>query len=215
MGGFKLVIFDCDGVLVDSEGISIQVDLIMLAKAGWPLTEKEILERFLGRSHAHMMREIQAHLGHPLPSGWEDEYHAAIDEAFETHLTAVDGVKDALDLMETPTCVASSSTHERLRRTLGISGLYHRFEGRIFSATDVPRGKPAPDLFLHAARRLGVAPGDCAVVEDSPSGVQAARSAGMQAFAYVGGVTPASWLDGSGAVLFDDMRRLPGILAGD
>ncbi|MFI1416744.1 HAD family hydrolase [Streptomyces sp. NPDC020731] len=213
MTRFKLVIFDCDGVLVDSERISIQVDRAMLAEVGWHLTESDILERFLGRSHAHMVHEIESHLGRPLPAGWEDEYHAAIDRAFEASLTAVDGVEQALDRIGTPTCVASSSTHERLRRTLGMSGLYHLFEGRVFSSTEVSRGKPAPDLFLHAARRLGVAPADCAVVEDSPSGVRAARSAGMTVFGYVGGVTPASWLAGSGAEMFDDMRLLPDLLA--
>ncbi|MFD8810765.1 HAD family hydrolase [Streptomyces sp. NPDC059627] len=213
MTRFKLVIFDCDGVLVDSERISVEVDRIMIAKIGWHLSDLEILKRFLGRSHAHMTQEIERHLGKPLPVGWEDEYHAMTAQAFEAQLRAIDGVEQALGRIETPTCVASSSTHERLCRTLGISGLYSLFEGRIFSATEVPHGKPAPDLFLHAAQRLGVAPADCAVVEDSPSGIQAAQSAGMTAFGYVGGITPASWLTDSGALIFDDMRQLPDLLA--
>jgi beta-phosphoglucomutase-like phosphatase (HAD superfamily) len=101
-----------------------------------------------------------------------------------------------------------------MRYTLGKTGLYERFAGRIFSAAEVPRGKPAPDLFLYAAARMGIAPADCAVVEDSAAGVQAARAAGMPVFAYAGGVTPAARLEGPGTIVFRDMRELPGLLGG-
>lgn len=130
-------------------------------------------------------------------------------------LTAVPGIVDALDaLTHLPTCVASSGSHDKMRFTLGMTGLYQRFEGSIFSATEVEHGKPAPDLFLHAAQQMGVAPAACAVVEDSQYGLQAARAAGMRAFAYAGGMTPAHRLEGPGTVIFDDMRELPGLLTG-
>jgi HAD superfamily hydrolase (TIGR01509 family) len=128
-------------------------------------------------------------------------------------LQPVDGVVEALDRIEEPICVASSGTHERIRFTLGLTGLIDRFDGRIFSVDDVTNGKPAPDLFLHAARTLGVEPTRCAVVEDSTYGVEAARAAGMRAFGYAGGVTPAARLEGQATVVFDDMRDLPALLA--
>jgi len=175
---FELVIFDCDGVLVDSERIAIRVDAIVLADLGWPLSEAEIIERFVGRSEENFVREIEAHLGHPLPRRWEDAYQHLYTDAFEKDLQAVDGVVEALDQVTTATCVASSGGHEKIRRSLRLTNLYERFKGRIFSASEVANGKPAPDLFLHAAACLGVPPARCAVVEDSRYGVEAARAAG-------------------------------------
>ncbi|WP_328315753.1 HAD family hydrolase [Streptomyces sp. NBC_00388] len=209
----ELVIFDCDGVLVDSERIAVRVDAMSLAALGWPLGEAEVVERFVGRSHADMIRDIEKHLGRRLPDGWEAEQRELYREAMEAELTAVDGVVEALDEILLPTCVASSSGHDSLRHTLGLTGLYSRFEGRIHSAAEVAAGKPAPDLFLHAARNMGFAPEVCAVVEDSRYGVQAARAAGMRAFGYCGGLTPAEWLQGPGTVVFDDMRELPGLIS--
>ena len=210
---FQLVIFDCDGVLVDSERLSVRVDAIVLAELGWPLTEEEVIERFVGRSQEYMESEIEAHLGRPLPERWEEETRPRYREVFEAELAPVDGIVDALDAIALPTCVASSSTHERIRYTLELTGLHERFAGRIFSATEVEHGKPAPDLFLHAAERMGVAPEACVVVEDSRYGVEAARAAGMSAFGYAGGVTPAERLAGLATVVFDDMRELPTLLA--
>jgi HAD superfamily hydrolase (TIGR01509 family) len=159
-----------------------------------------------------MTSEIEAAIGRPLADGWDGEFAALYREALEAELTPVDGVVAALDAIALPTCVASSSTHERLRFTLGLTGLFARFEGRIFSAQDVANGKPAPDLFLHAAAVLGVDPAGCAVVEDSFYGVEAARAAGMAAFGYAGGLTAAERLAGPGTVVFDDMRDLPRLL---
>jgi HAD superfamily hydrolase (TIGR01509 family) len=127
-------------------------------------------------------------------------------------LTAVEGISDALDAITQLTCVASSGTHEKMRHTLGRTGLYRRFEGRVFSATEVARGKPAPDLFLHAAAAMGVPPAACVVVEDSQYGAQAARAAGMRCFGYAGGLTPVHRLKGPDTVVFDDMRKLPALL---
>ena len=208
----ELIIFDCDGVLVDSERLAVRVDVSVLGRLGWPMTEAEIVERFVGRSHEYMVSEIEAHLGRSLPRGWDDEFQLLYREAFAAELTPVDGVVEALDQLTVPTCVASSGSHEKMRFTLGLTGLYERFAGRIFSASEVARGKPAPDLFLHAAERMGVEPARCAVIEDSRYGVEAARAAGMPAFGYAGGLTPASWLDGPGTVVFDDMRKLPSLL---
>ncbi len=210
----KLVIFDCDGVLVDTERIAVRVDAVILARIGWPLTEAEVAERFVGHSDDYMRGEIQKHLGRALAPDWDAEYLHLYREAFDAELQPVDGIVEALDRIRTPTCVASSGSHEKMRYTLGKTGLYERFAGRIFSAAEVPRGKPAPDLFLHAAARMGVAPADCAVVEDSAVGVQAARAAGMPVFGYAGGVTPAARLEGPGTIVFRDMRELPGLLGG-
>jgi HAD superfamily hydrolase (TIGR01509 family) len=209
----ELVIFDCDGVLVDSERIAVTVDAFVLAALGWPLAEDEIVERFVGRSHRDMTAAIEEHLGITLAPDWDAPYRHLYRQAFEADLTEVDGVSEALDALTLPSCVASSSSHEGLRHTLGLTGLYERFEGRIFSASEVEHGKPAPDLFLHAARTLGVAPARCVVVEDSRHGVAAARAAGMRALGYSGGLTPASWLEGPNTTVFADMRRLPGLLA--
>jgi HAD superfamily hydrolase (TIGR01509 family) len=207
------VIFDCDGVLVDSERISVRIDARVLAELGWPLTEAEVIERFVGRSEAYMISEIEAAIGRRLPPDWEDPFRSLYRVAFEAELEPVDGVIAALDAIASPTCVASSSSHERLRHTLGLTGLLERFNGRIFSAEDVRHGKPAPDLFLHAAASLGADPARCAVVEDSRYGVEAARAAGMRAFGYAGGLTGADRLAGRATVVFDDMRDLSALLA--
>lgn len=213
MSDIDLVIFDCDGVLVDTERIAVRVDVRVLAELGWTMTEAEVVERFMGRSDAHFVSEVEAHLGRPLPGDWEIPYQSWYRRAFEAELTPVDGIVEALDAITLPTCVASSGTHERIRFTLGLTGLYPRFDGRIFSVQDVVNGKPAPDLFLHAAKSMGVEPARCIVVEDSRYGVAAARAAGMRALGYAGGLTPRAWLEGPDTIVFDDMRQLPGLLA--
>jgi len=211
----RLVIFDCDGVLVDSERITVRIDVAVLAHLGWALTEDEVLERFLGRTDEYMASQIEAHLGRPLAANWDEPFQRLYREAFQADLKLVPGILEALNEIVIPTCVASSGTHERMRYTLGLTGLYPRFAGRIFSASEVARGKPAPDLFLHAAGRMGVRPAACAVVEDSRYGVEAARGAGMRAFGYAGGLSPRAWLEGPGTVVFDEMRDLPRLLRAD
>jgi HAD superfamily hydrolase (TIGR01509 family) len=208
----RLVIFDCDGVLVDSERISVRLEVTLLAELGWELTEVEIAERFLGRTDRYMIEQIEAHLGRSLPPGWPEEAALRYREALAVELRPVDGVVEALDRIEVPTCVASSGSHDKMAFTLGLTGLYPRFEGRIFSSSEVANGKPAPDLFLHAARQLGVEPAHCVVVEDSPAGVAAARNAGMRALGYAGGLTPVHRLEGPGTTVFSDMRELPALI---
>lgn len=214
MSRFDLVIFDCDGVLVDSERLSVGLDVKLLASLGWPLTEAEIVERFVGRTEAAMRGEIEAHLGRDIGREWAafaDEYV----RAFAAGLEPVAGVIEAVDAIQATgvaTCVASSGDHGKIRRNLAKTGLLDRFDGRIFSGDDVEHGKPAPDLFLHAAAVMGAAQNRCAVIEDSRHGVAAARAAGMWAFAYGGGVTPGAALAGPRTTVFDDMRELVGIL---
>jgi HAD superfamily hydrolase (TIGR01509 family) len=211
---FELVIFDCDGVLVDSERIAVRVEAEFLGELGWLLTEAEVVERIMGLTAEYMDEAVEAQLGSRLPQDWKDQFHRRYREAFAAELGPVDGVLEALDQITTPTCVASSGSHDKLRFTLGHTGLYERFEGRIFSGYEVTNGKPAPDLFLHAAARIGVEPARCAVIEDSRPGILAARAAGMPAFGYAGGLTPAHRLEGEGTVVFTDMRDLPRLLAG-
>jgi HAD superfamily hydrolase (TIGR01509 family) len=210
---FELVIFDCDGVLVDSERIAVRVEAEVLSELGWPLTEAEIVERFMGRTAEFMDQAIEAELGDRLPGDWREEFQRRYRAAFDAGLAPVDGIVEALDQIPVPTCVASSGSHDKLRFTLGRTGLYRRFEGKIFSGYEVADGKPAPDLFLHAAARMGVEPARCAVVEDSRFGVLAARAAGMRAFGYAGGLCPPELLAGPGTVVFHDMRELPRLLA--
>jgi HAD superfamily hydrolase (TIGR01509 family) len=209
---FDLVIFDCDGVLVDSERLAVKVDVLVFAQLGLTVTEEDVIDRFVGRSDDDIRKELEAELERPLADDWVEEFEPLYREAYAAGLQPVDGVVEALDRISVPTCVASSGSHEKMRFTLGLTGLYDRFAGRLFSVTEVARGKPAPDLFLHAARRMGAEPGRCAVVEDSGWGVEAARAAGMGAFGYAGGLTPAERLEGPGTTVFGDMRELPGLL---
>ena len=208
----ELVIFDCDGVLVDSEPIAVRTDLVVLARVGLQMSEAEVIERFLGRSPAVMTAAIEEHLGHVLPEDCHEDFERLYTDAFERELVAVEGVQDALDRISLPTCVASSSEPDDLRRKLELTGLYERFAGNIFSAGEVVNGKPAPDLFLHAAARMGVIPARCVVVEDSRYGVQAARAAEMDVLAYAGGLTPAQSLVGARTTVFDDMDELPELI---
>jgi HAD superfamily hydrolase (TIGR01509 family) len=207
---FDLVIFDCDGVLVDSERLAVRAEARIVSNLGWPLTEADIVDRFVGRSAGYMKGEVERHVGRAVD--WEVEFERRYRKVFERELAPVEGVVEALDTITMATCVASSGSHERMDFTLGLTGLHDRFRGRIFSVDDVAQGKPAPDVFLHAAQKMGTEPARCAVVEDSVSGVTAGLAAGMSVFAFTGGVTPASQLSRNEVVVFDDMRLLPELL---
>jgi HAD superfamily hydrolase (TIGR01509 family) len=198
-------------VLVDTERVTVETESMFLTELGWRITPEEVAALFLGRTDAYMRQVIEERLP-DLPPDWERRLDERYLEA-EGELQSVDGVIDALDQISVKTCVASSGTHEKMRRTLGATGLYDRFEGRIFSATEVEHGKPEPDLFLYAAERMGVEPANSAVIEDSPFGVEAAKAAGMTSFAYAGGLVPAERLRDAD-VVFDDMRELPRLLRG-
>lgn len=208
----ELLIFDCDGVLTDSERIAVRVDVHALEELGWSLSESEVIARFMGRSDQETRIEIERHLGRVLPEDWQQQLDARYRSAFLAELAPVAGIVEALDELVVRNCVASSGTHEHLRFTLGLVGLYDRFHGRIFSADDVAAGKPAPDVFLYAADQMGAAPEACVVVEDSLNGVRAALAAGMRVLAYGGGLTPGDRLAGPDTVVFDDMRDLPTLI---
>ncbi|MEU3746693.1 MULTISPECIES: HAD family hydrolase [Streptomyces] len=208
----ELVIFDCDGVLVDSERIYCRVDREVFASLGAEFTEAEVADLFVGSSHEMLTAIVEERRGGTLEPGWQAPFKQRYEDALDAELTAVEGVTGVLDALAVPYCLASNGSHTSIRKNLGRAGLLDRFEGRMFSARDVARGKPAPDLFLHAAATMGVAPERCAVVEDSLYGVRAARAAGMRAFGYCGGLTRADRLMGPRTVVFDDMRELPGLL---
>jgi HAD superfamily hydrolase (TIGR01509 family) len=207
-----LVIFDCDGVLVDSDRLSLRIQAEAITDLGWPMSFEDCVREFLGIGMPATLRRIEERTGRPIPEGWESALEQRVYEAFKHELEPVPGIVGALNHIRVPTCVASSGTHQKMRFTLGLTNLYARFEGRIFSASDVERGKPAPDLFLLAARTMGVEPSGCLVVEDSPAGVEAARAAGMRVLAYAA-TTPREWLARDGVIVFDDMSQLPDLIA--
>ena len=212
---YDLVIFDCDGVLVDSERLSIRLDHELLAQLGWPLDEQEIIDRWVGRTEAAMRAEIEEHLGRDIGPEWT-AFGGRYVQAFADELEPVDGIADAVDAIQATgvaTCVASSGGIDKIRRNLAKTGLLGRFDGRLFSGDDVEHGKPAPDLFLHATAEMGAEPARTAVIEDSVHGVAAGLAAGMAVFGYTGGVTTADRLAREGVTLFADMRDLPMLLA--
>jgi HAD superfamily hydrolase (TIGR01509 family) len=209
--GYGLVIFDCDGVLVDSEPVSNRIFAAALSEIGLEMSYEEVCREFIGLTLSRCIEIVESRLGRPVPEGFVDDLQARTFQAMRESLKPVRGVAEALDRIELPVCVASSGEPDKMRLTLGLTGLAGRFEGRMFSASEVARGKPFPDLFLHAARVMGVEPHACAVVEDSLPGVRAARAAGMGVYGYAAS-SDARALAGAGAVVFDEMRELPGLL---
>lgn len=210
-----MVIFDCDGVLVDSERLTHQVVVEMLAEHGVRLGFDEAVDRFIGMSMAHGLVQLKALLGGELPADFLPEMGRRTRAAFRAGLTAVPGVEAVLDGLQRPSCVASNGNHAKVNFTLGHTGLLHRFAGRIFTADDVARPKPAPDLFLLAARTLGAAPGHTTVVEDTPTGVAAAKAAGMRAIGFAA-MTPAGRLQAAGAdAIAHDMPGVAALLAAE
>jgi HAD superfamily hydrolase (TIGR01509 family) len=209
---FELIIFDCDGVLVDSERITNQVFAEMLNELGLAVTLDDMFEQFVGHSMSYCLDLIASMLGEAPPPGFVDEYRRRTQVALEADLKAVEGISDVLDVLDLPFCVASSGSHEKMRLTLGITGLWPRFEGKLFSVTEVAQGKPAPDVFLHAASKYGIEPSACAVIEDTPTGVTAGVAAGMTVFGY-SALTPAARLLAAGAHhVFGRMDELPMLL---
>lgn len=208
----EAVIFDCDGVLVDTEPVGNAVLAELVTELGIATTPEQSVETYMGRSMASCLAMLEERLGEPPPADFAERYRVATEAAWRSGLKPVPGVVEALDRLALPSCVASSGEHERIRLTLGLTGLLPRFEGRIFSAAEVPRGKPAPDLFLHAAERMGFDPSTTAVVEDTVPGVEAARVAGMRVLAFAR-LVPAAALEAAGAEVFDDMGVLPELLA--
>ena len=211
---YDLVIFDNDGVLVDSEPIANRILSEHLTELGHPTSYEDSVRDFMGGAPHRIHDVVRERSGRSLPEGFDAAFQRRVLAAFERELRPVAGVATVLDKLTAdgvPYCLASSGVHANIRVALRTTGLYDRFgEERIFSSQDVGRGKPAPDLFLHAAATMGVPPGRCAVVEDSPLGVAAARAAGMDVFGYTA-MTPAARLEGATA-LFGSMEELPDLL---
>ena len=206
------MIFDCDGVLVDTELIANRVLASLLTEAGIPTTFDDCMQDYRGRAMTSVIAAATERLGAPLPFDVAERYYAEVKAVFRRELEPVPGVIAALDRIDLPSCVASSGPHHKMEVTLRHTGLWDRFEGRIFSASEVGTGKPAPDLFLHAARQMGFDPATTAVVEDSLPGIQAACAAGMRALAFARH-TGADVLAAAGGETFEDMAELPELLA--
>jgi len=215
----ELVIFDCDGVLVDSEPLSVRVLLQMLADAGVTLGAEEAYEAFLGRSLASVCEILERGHGVAVSDAALARMRRDLNAAISRELQPIPGIRQTLARLDKPVCVASSSQVERIRLSLEVTGLTSFFHDRVFSATMVAHGKPAPDLFLFAARQMHTAPQDCIVIEDSPAGISAALEAGMRVLAFAGGshARSAAHRDKLKALqphgLFDDMHDLPALLA--
>jgi HAD superfamily hydrolase (TIGR01509 family) len=208
----ELVIFDCDGTLVDSERLAVRVDSKLITELGWPMRPDDVARLFVGHSRQYMREQIEARLGRALPDNWQAPFEKEYWALVETELEPVRGVVGMLDALTVPYCVASNGSLRKITRSLDITGLLPRFTGRIFSAEDVGRPKPDPALYIHAATCMGFSPAACVVVDDSVFGLEAARAANMRSFGYAGSVTSADRLTGSGTTVFDDMAELPELL---
>ncbi len=184
---FDLIIFDCDGVLIDSENISAQMLIAELAENGVTIDLDYVARHFLGRSYPVVLKQIRTEFGLDLPEDFEPRYRARLLAAFERDLRVMPGVAQALDALRGPWCVATSSSRPRAERSLAIAGLRERVGTRLFTASQVERGKPAPDLFWFAAAQMGVAPARCLVIEDSLNGIRAGLAAGMTVWRFTGG----------------------------
>jgi HAD superfamily hydrolase (TIGR01509 family) len=213
-----LIIFDCDGVLVDSEPLALRVLIEGIAERGVAIEEALAYERFLGRSLASVIETIQRDFGLALEADALEGMRDRLYRLFREELRAIAGIADVLPKLTVPFCVASSSQMERIRLSLELTGLAPYFADRIFSATMVKQGKPAPDLFLLAASRMHADPARCIVIEDSPAGIEAAKRAGMRVFAFTGGSHARSQAHRRKLealqpdCVFDDMARLPELI---
>jgi HAD superfamily hydrolase (TIGR01509 family) len=208
----QLVIFDCDGVLVDSETITNRVFARLITEAGWPVSFEDCCAELKGRSMKDCVAKIEANLDYKLDPGWPDQYRDESYAALRDEIEAMPGAKEAIDLIGNAgrkMCIASSGPMEKMQITLGQTGLMSHFDGLIYNSDMVDRGKPAPDLFLHAAKEMGVAPEATIVIEDSPVGARAARAAGMTCLGYVGGTLRDDvGLAAEGAHLIEDLRLI-------
>jgi HAD superfamily hydrolase (TIGR01509 family) len=214
---FDLIIFDCDGVLVDSEVISCGIHAEVLTRHGYPISTEQVHDRFLGRSSREARSEIECELGRALPDDLDTELRSELNRRFAATLKAIPGIEPALAGLARPVCVASSGSPERIRTSLTLVNLLHCFAPNMFSATQVENGKPAPDLFLFAAAQMRVAPARCLVIEDSVPGIIAARAADMTVLGFHGGSHcrpgTAATLRGAGAAAtFEEMWRLPAMI---
>ncbi len=209
-----LVIFDCDGVLVDSEPIAARLTAQAVSKLGWQMSAEEAKAEFLGDTFSNVIQRIEQKLGKAVPASWPEQSQRRLLEAFARDLREVPGARAVVEQLVAAgvaVAVASQGSHEKMRVTLGVTGLLPLFEGRIFSAAQVARPKPAPDLFLLAAHHAGCSPGRAVVVEDSTRGVKAALAAGMRVLGYTGSVGVEAMI-AAGAEPVDDLTQVPLLL---
>ena len=212
-GRFDAVIFDCDGVLVDSEGIAEELLAEMTAELGGAgCVDRRALRRLRGERFMNGVRWLEGELGRPLPPGFEDDFRIRSRRRFPRELRPIPGVVEVLHELRIPFCVASNGPRDKIELTLGITGLLPRFDGHIFSAYELDVWKPDPRFYVEVARELGLAADRCVVVEDSAPGVRAALGAGMTVFAYAGADDSPPALP-AGAHLFREMGALPDLLA--
>ncbi len=204
---YELVIFDNDGVLVDSEPIACSVLAELLTELGVPTTYEQVLDRYLGGAITRTRTMVEHQTGGKLPAFFEDAFHDRLFDRLDHELRPVQGIEAVIDGLDVPYCVASSGTPERVRRSLATAGLLDRFDDRIFSAVQVLHGKPAPDLFLLAASVMKIDPSRCVVVEDSPLGIAAANAAGMFSIGFAS-LTPAERLQEANAGIVRTMSEL-------
>ncbi len=209
MDSFELVIFDNDGVVVDSELLANRVLSELLTEQGHPTSLDESVESYMGGTLASVHTLVRQRWGRDLPQHFDEIYYQRLFDAYASDLRPVPGIRSVLDHLELPFCLASSGSLHRIVRSLTVVGLLDYFTDRLFSAEQVAHGKPAPDLFLYAAAAMGVRAARCVVVEDSPNGVTAARAARMTVFGYAG-LTPADRLHEADATFtrMGDLRRL-------
>lgn len=206
----KLIIFDCDGVIADSERLAADLLVEDLSALGMQITFDDVQRDFLGQSYLSMASKLEARFGRGLPEGFQQDYGAQLARRFEKDLRTTPGFTVMLDRLSIPSCVATSSAPERVARTLSPLQLADVFGPNVFTASQVDRGKPAPDLFLFAAQQMQTDPADCLVIEDSAAGVTAARAAGMRVLHYRGGAHQPRPIEDVHA--FDDWREFPGLL---
>ncbi|HWA44289.1 MAG TPA: HAD family hydrolase [Hypericibacter adhaerens] len=213
-----LVIFDCDGVLIDSELIACRVLSDALGEVGIAIPAEEIAERYVGLTGDAIFADLKARTGRSIPEGFRERTRPRLEAAFETGLQPMPGILALLAALPVRACVASGSPPDRLHHSLAVAGLFDRFTPHIFSAAQVARGKPAPDLFLLAASRMGVAPEACWVVEDSRAGIEAAQAAGMTALGFAGGSHcrdghPEKLRQAGAVLVFQRLQELADLLA--
>jgi len=211
----KLVIFDCDGVLVDTEGMSNRRLAEWLTVAGYPIDYETCRRRFEGTSMKSVQAEIEA-TGVMLGEDFIERWNLALPDLFAAGVESVPHVRAFVETVRgavIPYCVASSARVSKMHITLGATGLLPLFEHAMFSSTMVARGKPFPDLFLHAAATMQADPADCIVIEDSVAGTKAGRAAGMTVYSYAGDAfADRATLAAAGGIVFDDMRHLSGLI---
>jgi len=211
---FELLILDCDGVVVDSEPITMRILTEMINELGVAIEVEEVAKRITGQTFSYILELVADILGGPLPQDFALRYRALTFAAMEKELKPVEGIEAALDRVSIPYCIASNGPHMKMQKTLGVTALLSRFEGRMFSSDDVPRGKPFPDLFLLAARHFDVRPSACLVIEDSESGIAAAIAAGMSAYGFSARTTGGKLETAGAKRVFRQMSELPSLVAG-